>query len=101
MQGYLPAVQCLFEDDCLCADAEVCANMDAFQSLQARHLALQTSLAEQAVSSKALQQSLQQQLCHAEEQMQVCPCPAHNCGTCSSYACTCLWSSSFTAKDSK
>ena len=54
------------------SDSEVNSNAETFQSLQARHQALQANLAEQAVSSKAIQQHLEQKLAVFEEELQVC-----------------------------
>lgn len=54
------------------SDSEVNFNAETCQSLQARHQALQANLAEQAVSSKAIQQHLEQQLAKCEEELQVC-----------------------------
>ena len=53
------------------SDSEVNSNAETFQSLQARHQALQANLAEQAVSSKAMQQQLELKLASAEGQLQV------------------------------
>lgn len=52
-------------------DLEVNSNAETYQTLQARHQALQANLVEQAVSSTAIQQQLEQKLASAEEELQV------------------------------